>query len=223
VLRAHGAVYAHHERPWQVCSPDALLYANDSAEHFDLPGEGLEVKTDRFPDGWGEPGTDEIPPGYLAQVRWCLDVFGLDTWHVAFLCSGQDYTEYVVHRDDAHQAHLREQARAFLDSLDRDERPDIDAHSETYEAVRVMHPDIEPENVELTYEQARDYCTARHALTAAQDEARMQTALIADAMGSAHYAKYLGQTIADRRAKNGGTPYVQAGRSLPTFDIEAAS
>lgn len=221
VWHAPGAVYAHPVRSWQVASPDALLSGRGDASKATA---GLEVKTDRFDDGWGTPGTDEIPPWYLPQVDWCMDVFGVDSWHVAFLCSGSDYREYVVRRDEQRAARLCEAAMAFLDDLEHNRRPDIDAHSETYVAVRNLHPQIDPTDVELSHEQARDYCEARHALKAAEAESQRQTSLIADAMGEAHYAKYLGQTIADRRAKNGGTPYVQAGRNLPTFtDSEDAA
>lgn len=218
-------VYAHPERQWQVASPDGLLYANDSAEHFDMPLAGLEVKTDHVSQSWewGEPGTDEIPPAYRAQVDWYLDVFELDAWHVAVLIGGSDYREYKVTADADRAQHARTAARAFLDSLESEQVPDIDTHSATYTAIRQLHPEIDGEDVEISAALAEAYCLSRVRLSLAEGDARLATSLLADAMGNARRARFCGQTIATRQARGEGTPYLVAGRNLPTFDTEDAA
>lgn len=212
-----GSVWAHPERPWQVCSPDALIATNPTTFPPNLLA-GLEVKTDRFFDGFGDEGTDEIPVHYMPQIQWCLDVFGLDTWHVAFLCSGSDYREYIVHANPDDQAFMRERAQEFLRTLETDERPDIDSHSVTYQVVREMHPAISSDEVELSAEVAHDYCMSRLNLSAAEAEATRMKSVISDLLGDAKRATFLGQTIAQRQAKGlEGVPYLVAGRNLPTF------
>lgn len=59
----------------------------------------LEVKTARTSDGWGEPGTDEIPDEYAIQVQHYLCVTGLEVADVAVLFGGQKFALYEVPGD----------------------------------------------------------------------------------------------------------------------------
>jgi predicted phage-related endonuclease len=45
-----------------------------------LDGVGLEIKTCRSWDGWGEDGTDQIPAVYRTQVLWYMAITGRDRW-----------------------------------------------------------------------------------------------------------------------------------------------
>jgi putative phage-type endonuclease len=210
-----AGTFAHPERPWQAASPDRLLIVRDTGET-----RLLECKSAVNADEWGEPGTDEIPAGYKAQVQWQLDTFGATTCHVAVLGAHLEFAEYLITADPEYAADLRAQALNFLASLPdgtTPQRPDIDAHNATYEAVRFLHPDIDDVDIDLDHDLVRDYCTARHTLAAAELDEKHQRSLIADALGSARRGKYLDQVIAQRQAKGDGVPYVVAGRNLPTF------
>jgi putative phage-type endonuclease len=210
--------WRHAERPWQVANPDALLHARDDRGLIaDQPDALLEAKFALYDDEWGEPGTDEIPPYYLAQCRWYLDVLGLDTCHVAVLIGGHDYREYVVHPDSDDTATMLAAATEFIASLRTGQRPDIDEHGATYQAICELHPLIDPVDVDLPADLARDFCRARHALKAAEAAAQQQTSLVADALGTGRRARFLDQTIATRQARGDRTPYLVAGRGLPTF------
>lgn len=192
-------------RRYQLGQPDALIGE---------PGEDiLECKTARYDDGWGEPGTDEIPVYYRAQVLWYLDCLGAQRCHVAVLITGSDYREYLVQLDDAARADIeamRTAAVEFMATVQAGQRPDIDAHTATYQAVRELHPDIDPVTVDLPADVAVAYLDALAAHKDATDAKRQATARVADAMGDAHKARHLDQIIADRRAKGDGPPYVQA-------------
>lgn len=75
---------------------------------------GIEAKTARYPDGWGEAGSDEIPAHYLAQVRAYLALSGLQTWIVAVWFLGNYQRRlYVVEADAEHQRQIREAAAAW--------------------------------------------------------------------------------------------------------------
>jgi hypothetical protein len=132
--------YAHEDRLWQRCNPDAVI---------DYPTLGvaslLQVKTSRYGDDFGPSGSDQIPLHYRCQVQWEMDVFGLDHCWLAVLIGGNDPREYRIDADPEGQATLREVAAKFWESLQTDDEPLIDASDSTYEAVRKLHPDIDPD------------------------------------------------------------------------------
>jgi len=211
---------------WQHAEDARFTAAPDRRAHIDGETRGVEVKTAADGDEWGQPGTDEIPVGYRAQVMWQMDVLGTRVTHVAVLGAFLSFAEYVVHYDATEAAFLRDEAAAFLASLPNGaapERPDIDSHGATYQAVRALHPDIEPVDVEITPEVAEPYCRARHALQSAESAEALARSLLADQLGNARRARYAGHTIATRQVRGGGTPYVVAGRHLPTFDLDQES
>ncbi len=60
----------------------------------------LEVKTTGRRDNWGEPGTDEIPDYYMAQVQHYMGIVGATWADIAVLFSGQEMAVYSVLHDD---------------------------------------------------------------------------------------------------------------------------
>lgn len=212
-------LWQNDSRPWQVGTPDRLVtYPSWDAI--------LEAKTARYDDGWGEPGTDEIPVWYRAQVLWYLDTLGLKVAHVAVLISGSDYREYVVRKDRAAMADIKQMrmwAQAFLADLRDGVRPDIDAHGQTYQVIRELHPDIDPTSIDIDSRLGAEIVASKTALDIAKDRHQEAKSRLADVMGSVHYAYFNGAKIADRRAKGlEGTPYVQLARTLPTALKESA-
>lgn len=64
-----GRPCQHPDRPWMRGTPDGWL-----------DGVGLEIKTCRSWDGWGEDGTDQIPAVYRTQVLWYMAITGRNFW-----------------------------------------------------------------------------------------------------------------------------------------------
>lgn len=218
--------WQHATREWQVASPDALLYPDDHAEP--QPVALLEVKTASDDSEWGQPGTDEIPPYYAAQVQWQMDTVGVDRAHVAVLLPRLRFAEYVVDYNPTDVAFLRGRAEEFLTSLALNRPPQGDGSDHTYEALRYLHPDITPAQfsktdgwsggvVELDLETARRFCDAHNAKKVAEKHADLWRNRMAELMGDAHRAIYAGQLIASRQSQAGGPPYVKAAPNLPTF------
>lgn len=58
-----------------------------------------EGKTARTAQGWGEPGTDEVPQGYLFQVQHYMIVTGYKIADIAVLIGGADFRIYTVEAD----------------------------------------------------------------------------------------------------------------------------
>jgi putative phage-type endonuclease len=199
-FQARG-LFRHHDRTWQGGGPDGVA-----------AGCLLEVKTARYDDEWGEPGSAEIPVHYRAQCLWYLDVFGYQVCHVAALITGSDYREYRIEHDADEAAFMRDRARAFLDTLTTGQAPPIDGHTATYEAVKELHPEIEAGEVELPAAVAEPYLAALAAVTDAETEKRRAAAEVLTAMGGAQYATYRRERIASRipPKTEGRAPYLRA-------------
>ena len=117
------------------------------------PTRILECKVDGGSDEWGEPGTDEIPVHYRAQVLWQCRVMGVRRWHAA--CFNADrwkarWYEGVIDEAAEHDLRLMEdEARDFLDRIDRQDPPDVDWRPATIAALKTMHPGVEDRDVHV--------------------------------------------------------------------------
>lgn len=60
----------------------------------------LECKSTQHADGWGEPGTDQIPDMHYAQVQHYLGVVNALICDVAVLIRGSDFRIYHVARNE---------------------------------------------------------------------------------------------------------------------------
>lgn len=206
-----GGTYTHAERDYQLANPDGLLVQDGK------PVGVLEIKTDAQddPGTWGVEGTDQIPLYYRTQILWYLDTLGLPVAHVAVLTARLEFRSYVVEYDPADAAILRRRAEVFLDSLMFGEAPDKDTTDSTYQTVRELHPSIEDREVQLTVDQAAAFTAARDAFNNAKAAWVGARAEMGDLMGNAKHAEFLGQKIAVRKSKQGGTPWVEADRKCP--------
>jgi putative phage-type endonuclease len=213
-----GNAWAHPDRAWQAASPDRLILNRTPGEWTGSPTALLEIKTTAFDDEWGPAGTDEIPPYYRCQVMWQLDTLGLQVGYVAVLLPRLEFREYRIDYNPAEAAELVAEARDFLDSLPggpAEQVPNLDAHAETYRAVRRLHSDIDPVDVDVPHWLARDYCAAVDQLRRAAKAHDYWRTVMADHMQTARRALWDGKSIATRRARGDSDPYVQAAAKLP--------
>jgi putative phage-type endonuclease len=221
-----GRAWQHADRDWQAASPDRLLSDWSTDPFCESPIAVLEIKTTADGDEWGVAGSDEIPPYYRAQVVWQLDTLGLSTAYVAVLLPRLEFREYRIDYNADEAAYIRAEARAFLDTLPggpNEQRPDLDAHSATYVAVKALNPDIDGTDVDVPHWLARDYCKAVRDLRAATKAHDYWRTVLADHMQTAKRARYGDKTIADRRSRNGNDPYLQAASKLPEIEEIASA
>lgn len=166
---------------WMLSNPDAIAMLHDGRTVV------VEVKTTRSDDAW----IDGPPVYYLTQVQWYLGVLDIDEARVIVLIAGSDYREYTVTRDREDFAIMADECRRFLDSIEADDRPDIDDSYATYSALRELHPDIERgAEVELSVDLADQLITTRLAHDAAKREWTQAQSLVLDAMGTAQHAMH---------------------------------
>ncbi|MFC5268418.1 lambda-exonuclease family protein [Kribbella qitaiheensis] len=200
-----AGTWASVEQPWMVTNPDGLVGT----------GAVLEVKTDARGDEWGQSGTDQVPVWYRAQAMWGMAITGREVTHFAVLGPYLDMKEFVVEYDEDDAAFAIERAAAFLASIEAGTPPALDGHDSTYQSVRKLHPEIDRTlDVEISADLARDFTEALIDLEAAEVRAQHVKALVADATGTGRRAVVGKKHIATRKARNGGTPWIEAARGL---------
>jgi putative phage-type endonuclease len=223
---APAGMWVSDQHPLYAVNPDALVIDRETGEV--LVGEW---KSALDKDVWGEELSDEIPVYYRCQVMWAMGILSLKRARIAVLGSYLDFREFEVRFDPSEFALLVKAADVFMASLAAREHPDIDSHKATYEVIKAMHPLIDPAPIELPTELAVRYSNAKADAKVADEAARLWTSKVAAHMGSYKTATYAGATIATRRSKKGGTPYVQAVDNIErlpldlidTTDLEEAS
>ncbi|NUR25554.1 MAG: hypothetical protein HOV83_06845 [Catenulispora sp.] len=194
-------LWQSEERPWQMATPDRYLWdpnAEDRTwrEHDAL----LEIKTSGTYEGWGEDGTDQIPPYYRAQVLWQLDTLGLEVGHVACLfLSSRQRRDYVIEFDETDVKLMRDAAQEFLALVEQGIAPDIDHTPATAQALKQLYPlDAEAEDAEIPADLAKDWRFAKASLDDAQDNYDLLTSKLRAAMGSSKRAVVDGKKVATR-------------------------
>ena len=206
--RPNPGLFMRSDRSWQLANPDAIT-----------DGDLLELKTAPHGDGWGDDGTDEVPVYIRCQILQYVDVFDLDGAWAAVLIRGANYREYRIVRDADAEADIeiiRTAGEEFVTDLINSRTPDIDRHSATLQAVRELHPNILPGQVEIAPDLAGDYLAAVIAEKEAKADKEFHTARILDALGNLRDAVVDGARFAYRthRSRDGqpGTPFLATDR-----------
>lgn len=222
----HGVAHSNcAEQPtytlgdWAAATPDMATFLDP-----DEPNVLVEAKSTARMDEWGDPGTDVIPPYYLVQVQWQMHVSGVHRCYVPVLGPGLRFAEYLVKYDAKSGPLLEARCRTFYDSLTADEPPELDGSVATYEAIKTLHPDIDPDTtVETDIATGVEYITACTEAKAAETRARAAKTAALDAMGRAKYLAVNGQRIARRQPSRYGVSLIQTTTDPNLIDMEAAS
>lgn len=209
-------LFAHDDRPWQMATPDRLL-TDDMRMDFDgervieefEPVALLETKTASDMSDWGEPGTDEIPVHYRAQVLWQMDVMGVAKAYVAVLDIKQwQVREYIIEHHPSHVDRLavatpdyehdcdicidviamRKEAESFLFSIEVGAVPDVDWRPATIGALKALHPSVTDEDVIVSDQLGSWYHAACRNAKHWEQRKKLYEARIRQAMGSARRA-----------------------------------
>ena len=199
-----------------LASPDSVV--SRKGADWGVECEVLEIKTDRFGDGWGEPGTDQIPIQYVCQAQWYMGVLGLPLARFAVLVGGAEYREYVLPFDPDGFRLMYDAARDFVQSLRDGIAPPLDGSDQTYQTVRALHPEIDRgEQHDLTAELADRFLDAKRAKDAADYDYRRTSSEVLDAMGQAQHAYHPdGYRIAYRTARGDSAPFLVADKQALT-------
>lgn len=199
-----AGLWASADRPWQLCTPDRLLFRGVPTSVPGTPPDPdeslLEIKSSGTYDGWGEDGTDQIPAHYRAQVLWQLDTLGLREVHVTcFFLATRQRRDYTVAYHEADVMFMRDAALAFLDMVRDRQVPPVDHHPATTAALRHLNPKLDEDaTAEICPELTYSYRQAKRALDDAQETYDLLTNEVRAAMGPAKRAASDGQPVATR-------------------------
>lgn len=171
----------------------------------------VECKTAASFDGWGRPDEDNsIPMDYLSQVIFQMGVSEIYRADIVLLGPTMKPELHEVAWDREVFLSIVDRCEAWMESIDNGTPPELDDRESTYAAIRGLHPDITDREVQVPdAETAAAIVLAARAEKDAERAHREAKTTAGSLMGNAKYLMFNGETIADRRSQNGGTPYVQ--------------
>ena len=201
-VRVPTDMLRHPKHPFMVANLDGFT---DDERIF-------EAKTARSSDGWGEPGSDQIPQPYLLQVQHYMEVTGYRVADVAVLIGGSDFRLYEVPADSELQGLLVDACRDFWKCVQSAEPPEPVSYADVIarwgrssRADLVMADDA----VLRALHQLRDLKTQREHLEFAEEEWKT---VVLKAMADA-------DTLVDSAGKTLAT--WKAGKAPQRFDAAA--
>jgi putative phage-type endonuclease len=190
----HSLVHPRHE--FMRANLDGVVVGMDRV---------FEAKTARSGDGWGEPGTAEVPDAYALQVQHYLLVAELSLADIAVLIGGNDFRVYTVEADPQVQSDLIDLEREFWQRV-QDRNP---PEPRTFSEVQQRFGRSEAAGV-VTADSAAAYAyqqllVARRALKGAEQAEQEAKAVLMKALGDS------GDTLIDTQ-----------GRTLATWKLAKA-
>jgi putative phage-type endonuclease len=184
VVRLPSDTLHHSKHEWMVCHPDGVT---DDRRLY-------EGKTARFADGWGEPGTDQVPEQYIIQVQHNMCVMALPIADLAVLIGGSEFRLYTIAADAQLQESIVEAEQEFLQHVTKGTRPPLDYSSAGIMGVlRKLYPGTDGRTLLASpeIEQHRKILEAAKAQeTQSAQIAKTAKALLLDFMGNASALRF---------------------------------
>lgn len=117
-VRVLDQLVRHHSHDFMIANLDGFVAPASG------PRRVFEAKTARTAEGWGEPGSDQIPQPYLLQVQHYMAVTGFVVADVAVLVGGSDFRIYEVPEDRELQEMLVDAEAEFWGRVQRGDPPE---------------------------------------------------------------------------------------------------
>lgn len=210
-------MWGHPDIAWAAASPDGFALTEDGDTVLIEAKSSLDVE-------WGKPGTDEVPAGFRDQAMWQMICTGLRRVYMPMIGTGLRFAEYVIDYDEDYAKTLLFETGIFMQTLKQDIKPSIDpldGHTATYEAVKELNPGITDGKVILEDAEALAFLTANQDMKDAEYRVQAAKNVIAGIAGEARTVSWMSDPYTEhklfiRMSRNGGTPYLQASKSLPS-------
>lgn len=197
-----GGLYRHPEHRWMLATPDGLAHDHPVTDREPTCSpcvpELVQVKTTSSWDGWGTPGTDQIPTYYAAQVQQEMTVLGARRCWVPVLRNGNSYREYLVGWDPADADLIVTTGARFMRQLSDGVPPSLDGTAATTTALKALHPSVVDEVVTIPQRLADQYRVRRDLLADAQAALTEVENQIRGLLGDAKTATAGGVRVAQR-------------------------
>ena len=131
------------EHPFMIANIDRKVVGEDRKI-------GFEAKTAARPDGWGESGSNEIPPYIMLQCQHYLAVTGYDVWDLAVLIGNRDYRSFRIVPIEEIISQLVEAEEEFWDRVQAKVAPEPDWQSAaTTRLIKNLYPGTNGQVVQL--------------------------------------------------------------------------
>jgi putative phage-type endonuclease len=138
------------EHPFMIANIDRKVVGEDRRI-------GFEAKTAARPEGWGDSGTNEIPPYIMLQCQHYLAVTGYDVWDLAVLIGNRDYRSYRITPIQDIIEQLVEAEEEFWDRVQAKVAPEPDWQSAaTTRLIKNLYPGTNGQVIQLP-EMAQKY------------------------------------------------------------------
>lgn len=148
-----------------------------------------------------------IPLSYRAQMLWYMGIFGIKRGMLV-ACAGSNYVELPLEFDQFEFDTLVDLADRFRHHLETGLMPDWDGSNSTYETVRALHPNIDPDEVEELGDLGMHLVNAYNDFQVYKEKYTMLQSITLNAMGKAKWGMVDGVKIVYRTSRNGGAPYL---------------
>lgn len=125
-------ILRHRAHPWALANIDRAIINPDIAGRVRF-ADGrlttdriLECKTSNAfaTRDWGEAGTDAVPPSYLLQCQWYMEITGARYCDLAVLIGGQKFQIFSMEHDAELADALLERAAEFWRCVETDTPPE---------------------------------------------------------------------------------------------------
>jgi putative phage-type endonuclease len=200
IIHREVGTWKHNEREWQLANPDAIAF-NPEKQEWSI----IEIKTSRYEDDWSEG----VPAYYRTQVQWYMQTFGIKSAFVATLFAGSKYREFELEASEFEQDTNLAEVEKFRKFLDSDTQPDYDGALSTYQTIRELHPDIDPEGTVELGDLYVHFSNAQAEFQKAELHFNEMRSRVLDALGTAKRGTYEDKWVVSRQSKGpNGTPYL---------------
>lgn len=186
--------WASNDQPLNRANPDGIA--------VDENGELILIEVKFMGDN-----VSAIPLSYRAQMNWYAGILGIKKG-VLVACAGSNYVELPFTFDQFEFDTLCQLADKFREHVAERKQPDWDGSSSTYETMRAIHPDIDPELSEELGDLGMHLFNAYSDLQEQEKRYKELQSRTLDAMGQAKWGTVNDERILYRTARGNGMPYL---------------
>lgn len=181
---------------------EPLNRANPDAIAIDENGELVLIEVKFAGDNMYE-----IPPSYRAQMVWYCGILGIKRG-VLVACAGSNYVELPLEFDAFEFDTLCLLADQFRRYVSNDIMPDWDGSNSTYETIRAINPDIDPEASEELGDLGIHLSNTYAELQEIERKYKELQSRTLEAMGKAKWGTIDDRKVVYRTSRSGGAPYL---------------
>ena len=180
---------------WCHANPDGIIVDENGELQI------LEVKMSRYP--W-----DVVPAHYRAQVLWYMHILGIHKAKLVALFGGNDIQTFDIEYGQFEAETNLALVKRWWDCVQEERKPEWDGSTSTYEVVRQLHPDIDPDASVDLGQLGVELSLAQSEFDKADAHLRELKSRTLDAMGSAKSGLVDDMVVATRSARGGGLPFL---------------